>query len=54
MVVPAGSHTIEFRFEPSSFKIGNAVSLAGSGILILLILGFFFLEFRKKKDKNAG
>lgn len=54
MVVPAGSHNIEFRFEPTSFKTGNMVSLAGSGILILLILGFFFLEFRKMKDNNAG
>jgi hypothetical protein len=54
MVVPAGNNSIEFRFEPTSFRIGNSVSLAGSGILILLILGFFFLEFRKKKDKNAG
>ena len=54
MVLPAGSHTVEFRFRPSSFITGNMVSLAGSGILILLILGYFFLEFRKKEDKQAG
>lgn len=54
MVLPAGSHTVEFRFKPSSFKTGNMVSLAGSGILILLILGYFLIEFREKKVKQTG
>lgn len=54
MVLPAGSHTVEFRFKPSSFITGNMVSLAGSGILILLILGYFFLEIRKKENKKVG
>lgn len=39
MSIPAGNHTITFRFEPSSYRIGNSVSLASSVILILLLLG---------------
>lgn len=61
MVLPAGSHEVEFRFEPASFYLGNKVSIAGSLVLILLIAGFIYMKFRpgmtdpsKKKRSNAG
>ncbi|HUW93231.1 MAG TPA: hypothetical protein VMV74_08710 [Bacteroidales bacterium] len=38
MVVPAGQHTITFKFEPQSYKTGNRVSMASSIILILLLV----------------
>ena len=38
MVLPAGNHTVTFRFEPRSYIIGNKVSLAGSVILFVLLL----------------
>jgi len=38
LVVPAGTHTIEFRFDPKSLKTGFSASMAGS-VLILLLLG---------------
>ncbi|MBE0679546.1 MAG: hypothetical protein IH592_12360, partial [Bacteroidales bacterium] len=37
MLLPAGNHTVTFRFEPLSYKIGNRVSLAGSVILLALL-----------------
>jgi len=37
MVVPAGKHTVTFKFEPQSYKTGNRVSLASSLILILVL-----------------
>ncbi len=37
MVVPAGNHTVTFKFEPQSYKTGNRVSLASSLILILVL-----------------
>jgi len=37
MVVPAGKHTLTFKFEPQSYKTGNRVSLASSLILILVL-----------------
>jgi hypothetical protein len=49
MVVPAGEHTIEFRFHPASYYSGNKVSLAGSILLILAVAGYLIFEYRKKK-----
>ncbi|QCR24273.1 YfhO family protein [Pontibacter sp. SGAir0037] len=39
MQVPAGSHTIEFRFAPSSYETGNTVSLVSSILLMLVVIG---------------
>jgi hypothetical protein len=38
LVVPAGSHTIEFRFEPQTYSTGNSIAMAGS-VLLLVTLG---------------
>ncbi|MDX9727671.1 MAG: YfhO family protein [Bacteroidales bacterium] len=38
MTLPAGSHTVTFSFEPQSYKTGNKVSLAGSFLLLALLV----------------
>lgn len=38
--VPSGDHTIEFKFEPRSFAIGQTMSLISSLLIILGLLGF--------------
>ena len=43
MILPAGNHKVEFRFEPDSFKIGNWVSLIGSILLIIALGGIWFM-----------
>jgi uncharacterized membrane protein YfhO len=48
MIVPAGDHQIRFSFEPSSYIIGNKISLVSSIIFILLVAGYFAASFRKK------
>jgi hypothetical protein len=53
MLIPAGNHTIEFKFEPKSYYVGNQVSLASSILLILAIAGYGFARFRKRKTKTA-
>lgn len=53
MRVPAGDHTIEFRFEPQSFFTGEKVAYASSGILLLLLIGVMlrtFLTTRRKSE----
>ncbi|MFK7747121.1 MAG: YfhO family protein [Kordia sp.] len=54
MEVPAGKHKIEFKFEPEIVKTGVAVSLTSSIILMLLIFGGIFYEFRRKKKVEAA
>jgi hypothetical protein len=48
MRVPAGKHTIEFRFHPNSYFLGEKVSMASSLLLLLLACGTGWYEWRKK------
>lgn len=50
--VPAGEHTIEFRFEPKSYFTGEKISLAGSVLLFLLCGCAVFIEFKRKKQNR--
>ena len=48
LAIPAGKHTIEFKFEPQVVKTGSMITLVSSiGILFLLVGGIYFE--RKKK-----
>lgn len=50
--IPAGKHTIEFKFEPQVVKTGSTIALVSSiGMLLLLIGGVYF---ENKKKKNQG
>ena len=52
--VPAGSHTIEFKFEPTVIGTGEKIAYASSWLLyggLLLVLGLSF--YRKKKEQEA-
>ncbi|SHG26504.1 membrane protein YfhO [Flavobacterium micromati] len=41
--IPAGKHTIEFKFEPQVIKTGSTFTIvSGVGILLLLIAGIYF------------
>lgn len=48
--IPAGKHTIEFKFEPQVVKTGSTIALVSSiGMLLLLIGGIYF-----ENKKNQG
>ena len=49
LVIPAGKHLVEFKFEPSSYYVGNKVSLATSVLLLLAIGGYLIYIFKIKK-----
>ena len=49
MKIPVGEHTIEFKFEPMAYGIGEKISLTSSALLILMCLGAVVLEFKSKK-----
>lgn len=46
MIVPAGEHKIDFKFEPKVYAVGEKISFASSLLLILLVLGYGFYEMR--------
>ncbi|MCB9015594.1 MAG: YfhO family protein [Lentimicrobiaceae bacterium] len=47
MIIPAGNHEVEFRFEPQVYYTGEKVSFAGSLLLILLLLAYAGFEVSK-------
>lgn len=47
MEIPAGTHTIDFKFEPRMYYIGNRVSFISSLILIICVLGAIVWEVRR-------
>ena len=53
MMVPAGKHTIEFKFEPESYLTGEKIALAGVGIYYAGIVGGLALIYVRRKKKNA-
>lgn len=48
MVIPAGTHTIEFRNEAPNFHRWNKVSMGSSIALVLLMAASLFVYYRKK------
>lgn len=53
MVVPAGTHTVEFKFEPTLYYTGEKISLASSAILLLGSLALLFFQWRKTREETA-
>lgn len=53
--IPAGEHEIVFEFEPDSFVKGDRISMATSGILIIILAGslVFMAVGRKINRRNA-
>jgi hypothetical protein len=49
MSVPAGKHSIEFRFEPQSYKTANTLMLISTVIAYLLLIAAIVLEFLKRR-----
>ncbi|WP_373058769.1 YfhO family protein [Zunongwangia sp. H14] len=52
MNIPAGDHTITFKFEPEVIQTGSNIALASSVILGLVMLGGIFYGFRRKNEEG--
>ena len=46
MTIPAGKHTIDFKFEPKTHYLGENISLASSLILLIFLIGVFYRELK--------
>ncbi len=47
MIIPAGDHKIEFKFEPKSYYQGQKISLYSSIFVVLLLIGIVGFEIRR-------
>ena len=45
--IPAGKHTIEFKFEPQVVKTGSTITLISSVVMFLLIVIVVYFENKK-------
>ncbi len=55
--IPAGKHTIEFKFEPKSYYIGKTIAIIGSLLVLLSFLGLIakiILDKRKIETKKIA
>lgn len=52
MRVPAGQHTIEFKFEPATFAKGETISLIASLLLLAFAIGAIVYEVMKNRKKH--
>lgn len=58
MVLPAGKHTIEFKFEPGVYFLGKTIATIASWIVSLALLAFIIVSVKpliakKKEGKSA-
>ena len=44
--VPAGEHTIEFKFEPQTYAKAKTISLASVGLIYLILIGSLIMGIR--------
>jgi LPXTG-motif cell wall-anchored protein len=46
--IPAGKHTVSFKFEPQVVKTGSKIALITSVIVLLLLIGGLFILYQKR------
>ncbi|RXR32535.1 hypothetical protein EQG68_06835 [Flavobacterium piscinae] len=47
--IPAGKHTIDFKFEPEVVRTGSSIALFSSIGMLLLLAGGIYFEIKKKE-----
>jgi len=51
--LPGGNHTVEFKFEPASYKVGEIISLIASIILVLGAVLAIYLYYKKSPAQKS-
>ena len=54
LAIPAGRHNIRFVFEPSTYKTGTTITYITSFIIVLLVLGGFFMHFWQRRKNQPS
>jgi uncharacterized membrane protein YfhO len=50
--IPAGQHKIEFKFDPPVYKTGSRVTAVCQVLLLILLIGSFIMDWRRKKTSQ--
>lgn len=50
MEIPAGKHTVEFKFEPQVVQTGSSIALVSSILFGLLLIGGLFLRRQESRE----
>lgn len=50
--IPPGKHTVRLVFEPSTYKTGSTLAFTGSILILILVLGGFFMAWRTRYNKT--
>ncbi len=53
MVIPAGKHAVEFKFEPSIFFVSKKISAVASWLLFVLLIATLFMEWKNTKNSST-
>lgn len=46
LVMPAGKHIVKFEFKPAAVFVANKIAFAGSILVILILLGSFYMLYK--------
>ncbi len=50
MVIPQGRHTVEFKFDPASVRVGKIIAAVASTLILLALLAFIVMYYKSKNS----
>jgi hypothetical protein len=51
--IPEGNHTVEFRFEPKPYAVGNKITMVGSWLTLFVLLGSIFYSLKRPGEETS-
>jgi hypothetical protein len=52
-IIPAGTHTIDFKFQPKSYATGYKIAQFSSYIMMIVLLGAIITEIIRSRKRNT-